>query len=60
MQNVLTAERTKFLDLDAIRVFFLILRSAVINTAAFGTLKLDGFTHYIEMVVEKIRILEYG
>lgn len=53
MQNVLTAERTKLLDLDPIRMFFLILRSAVINTAAFCALKLDGFTHYIKIIVIK-------
>lgn len=53
MQNVLTAERTKLLDLYPIRMFFLILRSAVINTAAFGALKLDGFTHYIKIIVTR-------
>ena len=51
MQNMLTAERTKLLDLDPIRMFFLILRSAVIITAAFCALKLDGFTHYITIIV---------
>ena len=54
MQNVLTAERTKLLDLDPIRMLFLILRSAVINTAAFCALKLDGFTHYIKIIVIRI------
>ncbi len=49
MQNMLTAERTELLDLDAIWMFFLILRSAVIITAAFCALKLDGFTHYINL-----------
>ena len=49
MQNVLTAERTELLDLDAIRMFFLILRSAVIITTAFCALELDGFTHYIKL-----------
>ena len=53
MQNMLTAERTKLLDLDPIRMFFLILRSAVINTAAFCALKLDWFTHYIKIIVIK-------
>lgn len=53
MENVLTAERTKLLDLDPIRMFFLILRSVVINTAAFCALKLDGFTHYVKIIVIK-------
>jgi len=51
MQNVFTAERTKLLDLYSIRMFFLVLRSAVINTTAFGALKLDGFTHYINIIL---------
>ena len=51
MQNVLTAERTKLLNLYPVRMFFLILRSAVIDTAAFCALKLDGFTHYIKIIV---------
>ena len=53
MQNVFTAERTKLLDLYSIRMFFLVLRSAVINTTAFGALKLDGFTHYINIIITK-------
>ena len=53
MQNVLTAERTKLFDLNSIRMFFLILRSAVINTATFSALKLDGFTHYIKVIVKR-------
>ena len=53
MQNMFTAERTKLFDLDPIRMFFLILRSAVINTAAFCALKLDWFTHYIKIIVIK-------
>ena len=53
MQNVFTAERTKLLDLYPVRMFFLILRSTVINTAAFGALKLDGFTHYSKIIVTK-------
>ena len=52
MQNVLTAERTKLFNLDPIWMFFLILRSAVINTTTFCALKLDGFTHYYLNVVE--------
>jgi len=32
-------------------MFFLVLRSAVINTTAFGALKLDGFTHYINIIL---------
>ena len=47
MNNVFTAKRTKFLQLQTVRMLFFVLGTVVIDTVARGALKMNCLAHIL-------------